>query len=183
MKNINFYLFLLLVCLLTSACEVATVKPQSASFFDIDDFLEKERATLSKISSIEKTVAINEETDTKTLTAFNLENDFKIFSNTNINKLVWIDKYRVDSTLNSDGILTTLKYTALVDKLKTREMLVEFEEAEVKEIFIKNASDNQVSTLIQNLHYFAGQGYSVESIQDITLGGEQTLKVNVKYLR
>ena len=151
-------------------------------FFDITDFLEKEITQLAHLKSIKKIVYINEKTEQQILDSFDIKKDLEVFKNSNINKTVWLDKYKVDSIFDKSGALAELQYHALDEKLKTREMIVNFNKKDVASIFIKNKSANQVSSLEQNLEYFSKKGYSVESHQKVTLGKKQFTNVEVTYL-
>jgi len=165
-----------------ASCEVENPNAQHQSFFDINDFLEKEMTQLSKVKSIKKKVEINGKIDEQILEDFDLKKDLIIFRNCNINKMAWLDKYEVDSIMNSEGQLSELKYIATDPKLKTRELTISYSDEIVNSIFIKNTSGNQVSDLQQILHYHPMKGYSVESNQKVTLSEEQKLKVTVQYL-
>ena len=181
MKKTLWFIFVLSISFLTS-CEVENVKSSHQSFFDINDFLEQEIAQLADLKSVKKKVEINEKIDEQILNKFDLENDLTIFRNSNINKIAWLDKYEVDSTMNNSGQLSELKYQAIDSKLKTRELIVSYSNGKVNTILIKNASGNQVSDLTQTLKYKSMKGYSVESNQKVTLSDEQTLRVEVEYL-
>jgi hypothetical protein len=182
LKKITWFTFILFA-LFFASCEVENPEVQHQSFFDINDFLKKEMTQLSTVKSIKKKVAINGEIDEQILEEFDLEKDLTIFRNCNINKVAWLDKYEVDSTMNNAGLLIELKYQATDSKLKTREFTISYAGEKVNSIFIKNTSGNQVSDLQQNLRYDSMKGYSVESNQKVTLSEEQKLKVEVEYLK
>lgn len=181
MKKIIWFTLVLSISFFTS-CEVENVKSSHQSFFDINDFLEQEITQLSDLKSIRKKVEINEKVDEQILNKFDLEKDLTIFRNSNINKIAWLDKYDVDSTMSNSGQLTQLKYQATNSKLKTRELIVSYSNGKVNTILIKNASGNQVSDLAQTLKYKSMKGYSVESNQKVTLSDEQTLRIEVEFL-
>ena len=181
MKKIFWFILILSISFFTS-CEVENVKSSHQSFFDINHFLDQEITQLSELKSIRKKVEINEKVDEQVLKAFDLEKDLTIFRNSNINKIAWLDKYDVDSTINSSGQLNELKYQATDSKLKTRELIVSYSNGKVNTILIKNASGNQVSELAQTLQYNSMKGYSVKSNQKVSLSNEQTLKIEVEYL-
>mgnify|MGYP000426594994 CR=1 FL=1 len=119
MKKTFWFILVLSISFFTS-CEVENAKSSHQSFFDINDFLEQEIAQLADLKSIKKKVMIDEKVDEQVLKVFDLEKDLTIFRNSNINKIPWLDKYNVDSTMNNSGQLTELKYQATNSKLKTR---------------------------------------------------------------
>lgn len=181
MKKLIHIIFVL--SLFTLSCQVEKVESNLQPFFDLNDFFEKEINSLSNLKSIKKKVNVNGKTDEQILNDFDLRKDLEIFRNANINKVAWLDKYDVDSTLNDLGQLTQLNYKAKGDKLKTREFFVLFKKNKVSSISIKNNSFNQVTSSNQHLQYFPNQGYSVESIQEVTMTGKQTLKIEVEFLK
>jgi len=165
------------------SCQVEKVESNLQPFFDLNDFLEKEVNAMSNLKSIRKEVSINGKIDEQTLNNFNLRKDLEIFRNANINKVAWLDKYDVDSTFNNSGQLIQLKHNTTDEKLKTRELIVNYKEGKVNSISIKNITSNQVTLLNQHLQYFPNKGYLIESNQDVTMTGKQSLKIDVKYLR
>lgn len=181
MKKTFWFILVLSISFFTS-CEVENAKSSHQSFFDINDFLEQEIAQLADLKSIKKKVMIDEKVDEQVLKVFDLEKDLTIFRNSNINKIPWLDKYNVDSTMNNSGQLTELKYQATNSKLKTRELIVSYSNGKVNTILIKNASSNQVSELAQTLQYNSMKGYAVESNQKVSLSDEQTLRIEVEYM-
>jgi len=175
------FLLLVIILFILSSCQIETVQNSNQTFFDIETFLEKELNELSNLKSIKKKVTINDRIDEKTLNNFNLKTDLEIFINSNINKIAWLDKYKVDSLFDNTGKLSELKYTAVDNKLKTREFRINYTLGKVNSISVFNGSNNSVSSIEQHLKYFPSKGYSVESLQEITLGSQQSLKVEVTY--
>lgn len=181
MKNLIHFIFIIAFSI--SSCQVEKVDNNLQPFFDFNDFLETEIASLSNLKSIKKKVSINGKINEQTLDNFNLKKDLEIFRNANINKVAWLDKYEVDSTKNNLDQLTELKYNALDEKLKIREFSIKYKNNKVSSISIKNLSSNQVTLLDQYLQYFPGEGYSVESNQKVTMTDKQSLKIEVEYLK
>lgn len=176
----SFLLFVLTLFFLNS-CQIENVQSSSQTFFDMEVFLEKELSELSDLKSIKKKVTINDKVDEKTLDTFNLNTDLEIFRNSNINKVAWLDKYSIDSLFDNSGVLNELKYIAIDDKLKTRELTVNYSAGKINFISIRNNSKSSVSSIQQNLKYFPKKGYSVESSQEIVLGSNQNLSIEVIY--
>lgn len=176
--------FITTICLF-SACQINTPDPDARflPFFDIADFIDKEMIQLSNLKSIKKTVYINDKTEERILDSFDIKKDLEIFKKSNINKVVWIDKYKVDSLFDKSGDLAKLQYQALDEKLKTRIMIIAFNGKKVHAILIKNKSSNQVSSLEQDLEYYPQKGYySIKSRQKVSLNDEQVTTAKVRFL-
>jgi len=165
-----------------TSCQLGEVDNSLKPFFDITDFLENEIQSLENLKSVKKKVSVNENIDEQVLTEFDLEKDLTIFKNSNINKVTWLNKYEVDSVFNTINQLESLKYLAKEKKLKTQEMVIQFENEKVKSILIKNNSSSFVSSVDQQLNYFSKKGYSIENNQNVKLTGSQTSKIEVEYL-
>lgn len=165
-----------------SSCQVEKVDTNLQPFFDLNDFLDKELISISNLKSIKKKVSINGIIDEQTLDDFDLKKDLEIFRNANINKVAWLDKYEVDSTMNNLSQLTKLKYNALDKNMKTREFIVIYNQGKVNSISINRLSTNQITLSDQHLQYFPNKGFSVESNQKVTMTDKQSLKIEVEYL-
>ena len=165
-----------------SSCQVEKVDTNLQPFFDLNDFLDKELISISNLKSIKKKVSINGIIDEQTLDDFDLKKDLEIFRNANINKVAWLDKYEVDSTMSNLGQLTKLKYNALDKNMKTREFIVIYNQGKVNSISINRLSTNQITLSDQHLQYFPNKGFSVESNQKVTMTDKQSLKIEVEYL-
>jgi len=172
------FLFFIIILL---GCQVESVKVTQPPFFDLNDFFEKELTTFSNLKQINKTVILNGKKEEKTLKEFNLKKDLEIFTDSNINKVAWLDKYKVDSLSNENGLVKKITYQAIDDKVKTRKMVIEYSNGEVKRISINNASSNQVASLNQNLNYIPKEGYSIQSSQNVSLSESQELSVEVEF--
>jgi len=163
-------------------CQVESVQVTQPPFFDLNTFFEKELEFLSNLKEINKTVILNGKKEEKTLNDFDLKKDLEIFTDSNINKVAWLDKYKVDSLTNVNGLLEKIIYQALDEKVKTRQLIIEYSSGEVKSISIKNASSNQVALLNQDLKYIPKKGYMILSSQEVSLSDEQKLSVEVEFV-
>ena len=162
-------------------CQVESVQVIHPPFFDLNDFFKKELSLLSDLKQIKKKVILNGKVEEKMMNEFDLAKDLEIFTASNINKMAWLDKYKVDSLTNVNGLLEKVTYHALDDKLKTREIIVDYLNGDVKSISINNTSSNQVASLNQTLKYISKEGYSITSSQEVSLAAPQKLSVEVKF--
>ena len=181
----RLYIVFLGFMVLVSACqEVDTPIQQSdnpAIFFDLDNFFQQEKARLEKVSSFTKTVSINGVSETKELTALDLDNELSIFIASDINRPAWSDKYKVDSLLSTTKQLNQLIYTALDETLKTKKLTVSFQNNQVANIAIEKATDNAVAQSKQSLTYTVDKGYAIQSQQALSLSEAKTILVQVNF--
>lgn len=177
--------FLLGWMIFLSACqEVATPINQSdkpAIFFDLKAFFQKEKTRLEKINSFKKTVTINGVSEEKKLTTLNLDNELSIFIASDINRPAWSDKYKVDSLFATQKELNQITYTVLDKSLKTKKIIIDFQNNTAVNIEIERATDNAVAQSKQALSYSVGKGYSIQSKQALSLSDTKIILVQVEY--
>ena len=178
---LNLVFSLAVFLALFQGCNIDSVKVTQPPFFDLNDYFEKELVVLSDLKKIKKTVSLNGKEEEKTISEFDLKKDLEIFTDSNINKIAWLDKYKVDSLINANGLLEKITYLAIDNKVKTREMIVEYFDGNVKSISISNITSNQVASQNQQLKYIPTKGYSIQSSQEVSLSDPQELFVEVKF--
>lgn len=184
MKITTCFLFLLLMA--GMGCQQASKEAQNDTnekiFFDLENYIQQEIKQLEHLKpSVKKTVAINDQTETKELSGLNYNRELEIFRNADINRQDWFDKYRADSTFQ-DNQLTAVQYTALEDKLRTRLLKVDFEKGAVAKIYIENGAKNMAAGSEQQLTYEPGNGYHIESLQHTALAKDKRFRIDVKFL-
>lgn len=174
------YTLLFFICLVGS-CQVETVNHIQVQFFDLNDFIQEESKRIANVEKIKKTVSVNGKTEEKILEVFDLKKDLEIFTNSNINKIALLDKYDVDSIFENN-VLTKIQYTANDEKVKTREIIVNYKNKSVQSVSIRNASSNAVTISEQELLFQTNKGYSIKSKQKVSLSKEQIRSVEVEFL-
>ncbi len=181
--RVYIVLFIINIILLSACQEVATPTQQSEkiTFFDLKSFFKKEKAYLEKLTAFKKTVSINGVTEEKALKTLNLDNELSIFIASDINRPAWSDKYRVDSIYSSKNQLTSITYNALDESLKTKNIIVDFENNTASKIAIEKTTNNAVAQSKQYLTYTVGKGYTIQSEQTLSLSDTKTIIVNVEY--
>lgn len=180
----KYFFPLVLFILLSSSCDPEKVQriDPGESFFDLDNFFKEELAKLSKIDAIEKTVEINGKRETKDLSQVDLTKELSIFSDADINRVAWKDKYQVDSTINNLGELSNIQYTAIDENMKTQSLRISFQKKSVDSIFIKNQITGFATQNEKEMVYITNKGYSIKSYQKTLLGANQGFGVDVKFI-
>jgi|AntRauTorckE5430_2_1112549.scaffolds.fasta_scaffold10725_3 hypothetical protein len=135
-------------------------------FFDLKGFFEKEVAN-QKFKTIEKTAKIDEKSETKTLTDFDLQTEIKLFTDCDINNPSLFDKYKTDES--PEGNLT---YTALKEDLKIQKIEILKTDNMVKKIIIYKKVETQIYNSEKILTYEPNVGYSIQNNQK-TLGADK----------
>ncbi len=184
MKAYISYLFLLLYCLSIYSCTNSSDKVvEQTTFFDLKSYLQEQGKLLQEHHRGEKVTSINGQEESKIVDDIDFSKELSVFANSDINKAAWLDRYQVDSTFDQAGQLNKLSYQALDEKLRTKELVVDFQNGKVNHIAIRNASVNAITESEQRLNYTAGVGYSIESKQKVIGGEEKQLGVRVKVLK
>lgn len=180
-----FIVFLGLIVFLSACQEVAVVTPSSsdkpAIFFDLKAFFQKEKVRLEKIHSFKKTVSINGVSEEKELATLNFDNELSIFIASDINRPAWSDKYKVDSLFTPQKKLSKITYHLLDESLKTKKIVIDFQNDAVATIEIEKATDNAVAQSKQMLSYRVDKGYTIQSEQALTLSDTKKILVQVDY--
>ncbi|MEM6318374.1 MAG: hypothetical protein AAF960_11935 [Bacteroidota bacterium] len=182
MRLLIVFTFLILTLL---ACQQkATPIDQNQTpnvFFDLKGFFEKEKAQLNTRSSFQKTVEINGAVEQKQLAQLNFDNELAVFVASDINRPAWSDKYRVDSIFGDSQELRQIQYESLDASLKTKKIVIDFDNNSVAEILIEKGIDNAVAQSKQTLLYQVAKGFYIQSEQALTLSETKNISVKVTY--
>jgi len=181
--RVGIYAFLLWIGLMGCQKDSSQAVSIPPTFFDLSDFFKKEQATLSKkITVLSKKITINGKVEKQRLDSFDLNKELAIFIAADINRPSWLDQYRVDSLKDNQDVLKTLKYSALKDNLKTKELTISYEQGEVVEIYIKKAISTMAATSFQELSYYKGKGYTNRNEQAMIFSEANDIQLEVKFL-
>ncbi len=177
LKNI----FLLLFAFLSSCLEINDniSKPDTNPFFDLKTYFSSEVSRLSGINNVKKITSVNGNKEILNLDSLNIRTELKIFSDSDINRPAWTDKYLIDSLKNDSGQLLKLIYSTNDEKLKTKKIEIDFEDEAITQIIIEKNASSAISSMNQLLTYIPSKGYLIERQQDVTLGGKNEFKVEV----
>jgi len=165
-----------------SSCvdENAIIK-QEASFFNLKEYFEGQTEILSQKSKVYKATSIDGRRIEKELDDLNFKQELKVFEDSDINKVAWLDKYQVDSVYNESGNLNQISYRAIDEKLRTQLLVISYDLNTVDTISIYNNSSGSVAILKQYLEYIPSFGYSIRSTQKTTFSKEHVVAVDVRF--
>lgn len=150
-------------------------------FFDLENYIGAEVERLStKQQVFKKNITYNNTNEEKEIAQPDYVEELSIFSNSNINKVSWLDKYEADSTYTNSQ-LSEITYTALSKKLKTRKLTVYFANEKVQKINLYNQLCTALADSDQYLEYNPSLGFSIKNIQKASMNEAQELMVQVAY--
>lgn len=158
-------------------------KVENLVFFDLKGYFQSEIKDLKNVRNITKITEVNGQKETLKLDSIDFESDLKIFSNADINKPAWSDKYAIDSVKNDVGQLSKLKYKSLDPELKIDQLELTFQNEEVSKVFVSKSLSSAISKVNEKLVYTPESGYVIERDQEITISGKNDFKVEVKFER
>lgn len=182
------FLLALLLSVLGFACgETATAESQitnnKITFFDLKGYFEKEIQRLNQAQpKVQKKVMLNDKVEEKQPDRLDFATELGIFVESDINRRDWMDKYHADSTF-VNSTLTAIRYTSLDNKLRTRQLDVEFEQNKVSKIHILNGAKTMVAGSQQELTYLPTEGYFIQSLQHTAISKDRSLKVEVTFIK
>jgi hypothetical protein len=185
MQHISKLFFLLYLTLYLSACDVPTIKetnnPQTI-FFDLKGFFSEEAKYLEAQGvKIQKTIQHNQTKETQTVLPKDWEKELLLFSESDINKPSWKDKYILDSTDRGNGLIL-LHYKAIDDNLKIQVLDVELKGSAVHSVLIVKKISNQVYESQQHLTYIPRKSYSIKKSQEVTSFEKDDYTIEAKYI-
>lgn len=159
--------FLLVLVLMSGCLSVQEAPSGHGGFFNLETFVQKEIEDKSQsVNTFQKTVTLNGETEQQQLNHLDLDKELRIFSNANIDKTSWLDRYSTDSVFNA-GMLERLHYQALDDELATQELIIFFSKTAIDSLVIRQQTANLISDAKKYLFYSPQTGYRIESHQEV----------------
>ncbi len=175
----------ILLCLLTS-CQISStdVNNDRIAFFDLKVYFQKEIAQKKNVRSFNKKIDLNSNVEEKKVNNLSLEKELAIFSQSDINKSAWFDKYEIDSLLDIKGNLHHVHYSAKEESLRTQSISISYDpqQEQVDTIKIHNLSSSSIADSEQFLTYIPDYGYSILSRQKINSLSEHNLAVDVEFV-
>ncbi len=182
MKNISNTIFLVgLIIFLSTCIDESGVRNQKLAFFDLKGYFEKQLEILPQNTSVYKITSVNGNRIEKKIDSIDFSQELKVFEESDINKVAWIDKYEVDSIFDDKGSLYQIVYQSTDEKLKTQRLSISFDQNTIDSIEIFNNASGSVAKLEQHLQYIPSFGYSIESKQKTTFSDEHVLMVEVRF--
>lgn len=177
-------MFLCSVVIALCGCVKETaIRKKQLSFFDLKGYFKTQKGQLFEIEKFKKTTLIDGKLIEKELDSIDFDQELIVFEESDINKIAWIDKYVVDSIYDINGQLSKLIYKAADDKLRTRQLLISFNQNTVDTIRIFNNSTGAVAKMEQRLLYIPSFGYSIESKQKTAISDQHVVTVAVEFLQ
>jgi ketopantoate reductase len=150
-------------------------------FYDLKTYFKNEIDRLNQSNlQVEKVVKINEESEVQQLNDINYEQELKLFTNSDINRMAWFDKYKIDSIFE-DRQLKALHYTALDEDLKTKSVQINFSKQEIDQVLIENSTESFIASSMQSLAYQPKSGYQIITSQKTKLGKKQAVSIAVAF--
>ena len=154
-----------------------------ASFYDLKGFFSEEIKRLDNLQP-EGTKTIRFDTKSETIDIKTKPVDYAkelaSFVSSDINKTSWREKYRAETIPIGTGRME-IRYHALDEHLKTREIQLLFKENSLEEVRIKNRLKSIIAESTQELSYYTGGGYAIEGVQGPRIGRSRAFSVSVSF--
>lgn len=185
MPDVRF-LIVFFLCATIIACQPTAQNKEASQqwvFFDIKGYFEKEIQRLNRIKpTVQKKVTLNGKSEEKQLSGLDFKNELNLFIQSDINRPDWIDKYRTDSIFQENQ-LQSIRYTALDEKLRTRQLTIDFKNGKVSKVYAQNGGKTMVAGSQQQLTYAPSEGYFIQSLQHTAISKDRNLRVDVLFLK
>ncbi|MFT4665615.1 MAG: hypothetical protein ACI8YQ_002349 [Polaribacter sp.] len=188
MKNNLFFAPLLAIGLsFLSTCtpsEQGQAQPMDdieSYFFNLDCYIKKELNKLAAAGEVKKIVEINGHREERLISNLDFSKELASFSDADINRLAWKDKYQVDSVFNTEGELLKIRHIALDKDMRTQFLSISFQNELVDSIFIRNEINGFATKNTKEMIYVANTGYSIKSNQQTLIGSAKHISVEVSF--
>lgn len=152
----------------------------SAFFFDLAEFFKQEEQRL-KGRLAQKTLVFNQKKEQRPKQILDYATELAVFSNSDINKPSWRDKYRCDTLVQQDSLLR-VRFRALDPQLKTRSIEIEWRAGQVWRIDIHNRLKSIIAQAEERLQYQPAEGYTIRGTQAMRWAKKSSLEVTVVFL-
>jgi hypothetical protein len=142
------------------------------AFFDLKGYFTADSLRLTKLDPlINKTVTHNDETQTKKMRISNWGNEFRLFTESDINKPSWQASYNIQAT--NDFLIYKAKYP----NLKTRDIIIKRAGDKIKWILIFNHTKNPLYESEEKLSYYPDSLYLIQKLQKVRLLGTEKYSI------
>ena len=183
----RWYAFLMIfTVVLVWACNDADAPVESRintkPYFDLKGYFEQQISQLktSQPKAVKK-VSIGAKTEEITTDTLDYAQELRIFTDSDINKPAWLDKYTIDSVKNTGGNLQAISYKANTDDLKVRLIEVNFSQDTITRIYIVNRLNTAVADADQELVFMPGKGYKLGARQKVAYADAKNIGVEVNW--
>ncbi len=169
-------IFSFLIVFISSCTQKEQNKVQIKSYFDLKGYFEKEADRLNKTKSkINKSVAINGETEHKIVKIEDYKAELSSFISSDINKASWKGAFNIQKKGNSTIFSTSN------EKIPIKKLEVQYVNNKIRFIQILIETDNILYHSIDSLTYFPDSLYEIKKIQKIKLLKEKKYVVVGKF--
>jgi len=154
-------------------------QPAQDAFFSLLRYFDAEADRLAAADvRVDKQITINGKAETHAAMQIDFADEFLLFRNADINRVAWLDKYRVDSTF-ANGQLVQLDYESLDKELDTEHIRIEFDPAgaAVRQLSVVRTTQSALATNRQELAYAPGKGYQIRTHQTGIMGQPTTIAI------
>ncbi len=176
----GFCLSTILIALLACTPE-DTKKGERLSFFDLEGYMRQQAQQLQdEQPKAVKSVSLDARVEEKVLSTLDYNKELELFSQADINRPAWRDKYTIDSVFNRAGMLEALTYEATDAKIPTRRLRIDFDRGEVSRVLVEEFFSSAIADTRRELTFMPGLGYQITSVQT-GKAGNKNVRINVAW--
>ncbi len=181
-------LVLILVFIGSVGCAPVQDEPGSKTtgkdyFFDIRSYIEQETARLaSENKKLEKTIWIGEQKETKVLDSVDWKEELRLFSDSDINRPAWTEKYEGDTLLADPGRVRTIHYKAVDPGLRVQQLTVTFDSnGIIDQLEVKKTLNSLIERIDQYLIYQPESGYELQEKSESSLNTIRDVRIKAQF--
>lgn len=177
-----FVCFIATIITLTS-CKVdleKNLRLKEEFFFSTKDYFDTEIDRLNNHRGVIKYVIFNGKEEVMKLDTLNFEQEFTPFQKADINKVIWSDQYKCDSTYINNK-LGKINCVALNEKLVTRKLEVSYKEGDVVSVDIECMMQKMLLETMEYMTYKKDEFYEIKRVQSLKTGTVDSTLVKVTF--
>ncbi len=175
---------ILLLCFLVLAgCNNKTEHEQETKpYFDLNKYFSEQVEVLNKQQTkLQKQISKDNKTEEKTFNTINWQSELKPFSDCDINKPSWYHSYFTDTTFAAGEM--RVKYIAREPSLPVRQLLISFENNQVKRLHVDKETSNSYYHSKNNYTYTADKGFTINGSQEVMLARKTNYTIVAKFIK
>ncbi len=174
---------LLLCFLLLASCSNKTeLSEETKPYFDLNKYFSQQVDLLNKQhTKLQKQISKDSKTEEKMFNTVNWQNELKPFFDCDINKPSWFHSYFTDTTFAAGEM--RVKYLARESSLPVRQLLVSFENNQVKRIQVDKETSNSYYKSKNNYTYTPAEGFSINGSQEVMLARKTNYTIIAKFIK
>ncbi len=153
------------------------------AYFDVKSWMKAEAQRLEQIEPrVLKKVTMNGVSEAKELNSLDYHAELTAFLEADLNRPAWRGRFEVDTVINGARGLT-VTYQASANDIPIKRLSVVMYDGQVSRLAVERRSQSVFTNAMQQLSYQPDSGYSIRTRQQVWLGKDEDILIEVSFIR